>query len=29
MAEKIVAFLGEVGMIGGPSKALWRRAHLI
>jgi hypothetical protein len=29
MAEKVVAFLDEVGMIGGPSKALWRKAHLI
>ena len=29
MAEKVVAFLTEVGMIGGPSKALWRRAHLV
>jgi hypothetical protein len=29
MAEKIVAFLTDVGMIGGPSKTLWRRAHLI
>lgn len=29
MAEKIVAFLDEVGMIGGPSKAIWRRAHLV
>lgn len=29
MAEKIVAFLDEVGMIGGPSKAIWRKAHLI
>jgi polyphosphate kinase 2 (PPK2 family) len=29
MAEKIVAFLDEVGMIGGPSKAIWKRAHLI
>lgn len=29
MAEKIVAFLTEVDMIGGPSKALWRRAHLL
>jgi hypothetical protein len=29
MAEKVVAFLTEVDMIGGPSKALWRRAHLI
>lgn len=29
MAEKIVAFLDEVGMIGGPSKAIWKRAHLM
>lgn len=29
MAEKIVDFLNEVGMIGGPSKSLWRRAHLL
>jgi hypothetical protein len=29
MAEKVVDFLTEVDMIGGPSKALWRRAHLI
>ncbi len=29
MAEKIVAFLDEVGMIGGPSKAIWKRAHLL
>ncbi|HEV8563193.1 MAG TPA: diiron oxygenase [Actinophytocola sp.] len=29
MAEKIVAFLTDVGMIGGPSTALWRSAHLI
>ncbi len=29
MAEKVVAFFIEVGMIGGPSKSLWRRAHLI
>lgn len=29
MAEKIVAFLDEVGMIGGPSKAIWKKAHLI
>jgi hypothetical protein len=29
MAEKVVDFFTEVGMIGGPSKALWRRAHLI
>lgn len=29
MAEKIVDFLTEVGMIGGPSKLLWRRAGLI
>ncbi len=29
LAEKIVAFLDEVGMIGGPSKALWKKAHLI
>ncbi|MFC4854730.1 AurF N-oxygenase family protein [Actinophytocola glycyrrhizae] len=29
MAEKVVAFLDEVGMIGGPSKAIWKRAHLI
>lgn len=29
LAEKIVAFLTEVGMIGGPSKRLWRKAHLL
>ena len=29
MAEKIVEFLSEVGMIGGPSKRLWRKAHLL
>ncbi len=29
MAEKVVAFLDEVGMIGGPSKAIWKRAHLM
>jgi hypothetical protein len=29
MAEKIVAFLTEVGMIGGPSKRIWRKAHLL
>jgi hypothetical protein len=29
MAEKVVDFLTEVGMIGGPSTSLWRRAHLI
>jgi hypothetical protein len=29
MAEKIVAFLTEVGMIGGPSKRIWKKAHLI
>src|SRR5262249_13835438 len=28
-AEKAVRVLTEVGMIGGPSKSLWRRAHLI
>jgi hypothetical protein len=29
MAEKIVEFLTEVGMIGGPSKRFWRKAHLL
>lgn len=29
LAEKIVDFLAEVGMIGGPSKRLWRKAHLL
>jgi hypothetical protein len=29
MAEKVVDFLSDVGMIGGPSKVLWQRAHLI
>jgi hypothetical protein len=29
MAEKVVEFLNEVGMIGGPSKELWRRAQLV
>ena len=29
MGEKVVEFLDEVGMIGGPSKRLWRKAHLI
>jgi para-aminobenzoate N-oxygenase AurF len=29
LAEKITAFLDEVGMIGGPSKRLWRKAHLL
>jgi hypothetical protein len=29
MAEKVVAFLTEVGMIGGPSKRIWRKARLL
>ena len=29
MAEKVVDFLTDVDMIGGPSTVLWRRAHLI
>jgi hypothetical protein len=29
MAEKIVAFLSEVDMIGGPSKKIWQKAHLL
>jgi hypothetical protein len=29
MAEKIVAFLNDVGMIGGPSQRIWRKAHLL
>lgn len=29
MAAKIVAFLRDEGLIGGPSTALWRRGHLI
>lgn len=29
MAEKITAFLRQNGLIGGPSTALWKRAHLI
>ena len=29
MAERIVKFLREEGLIGGPSTALWRRGHLI
>lgn len=29
MAEKIVAFLAEVGMIGGPTKRIWKKAHLL
>lgn len=29
MAEKIVEFLDEVGMIGGPSRRIWRKAHLL
>ncbi|HEU5473246.1 MAG TPA: diiron oxygenase [Actinophytocola sp.] len=29
MAEKVVDFLTEVGMIGGPSRSLWRRAKLL
>ena len=29
MGEKIVAFLTEVGMIGGPSKRIWKNAHLL
>jgi hypothetical protein len=29
MAEKVVEFLTDVNMIGGPSTTLWRRAHLI
>ncbi len=28
-ARKLVPFLREQGMIGGPSEALWRRAHLV
>lgn len=29
LAEKIVAFLTEVGMIGGPTKRIWQKAHLL
>lgn len=29
MAEKVVDFLTEVDMIGGPSKIVWRRANLL
>ena len=29
MAEKVVEFLTEVGMIGGGSKRIWRRANLL
>ena len=29
MAEKITGFLRENGLLGGPSTALWKRAHLI
>ncbi len=29
MAEKVVDFLTEVGMIGGPSRLIWQRARLI
>ncbi|WP_436493118.1 AurF N-oxygenase family protein [Actinokineospora sp. HUAS TT18] len=29
MAEKVVEFLTDAGMIGGPSKAILRRAHII
>jgi P-aminobenzoate N-oxygenase AurF len=29
MGEKITDFLTEVGMIGGPSMRLWRKAHLL
>lgn len=29
MCEKITAYLTDVGMIGGPSTAIWRRGHLI
>jgi hypothetical protein len=29
MAEKITGFLTDVGIIAGPSIAVWRRAHLI
>jgi hypothetical protein len=28
-AEKIIPFLTEVGLIGGPTTWLWRRAHLL
>jgi para-aminobenzoate N-oxygenase AurF len=29
MGEKVVEFLTEVGLIAGPTKRIWRRAHLI
>jgi len=29
MAEKVVAFLTEVGMIGGPTKKIWKKANLL
>jgi hypothetical protein len=29
MAERITGFLREEGLIGGPTTAIWRRAHLI
>ncbi|MGQ0840521.1 AurF N-oxygenase family protein [Actinokineospora sp.] len=29
MVEKVVEFLAEVGMIGGPSRTVWRRAKLL
>lgn len=29
LAEKITEFLSDVGMIGGPTKRIWRKAHLL
>jgi hypothetical protein len=28
-ARKLVPFLREQGLIGGPSEILWRKAHLV
>jgi len=28
-AERVYAYLGELGLIGGPAHTLWRRSHLI
>jgi hypothetical protein len=29
LAEKITVFLSDIGMIAGPSKRIWRKAHLL
>jgi hypothetical protein len=29
VTEKVLGFLREVGMVGGPSERLWRRAGLV